>query len=237
MLTEWLPLLILGFGLGLLHALDADHVMAVSTLANQNPSIKRTLLFSLHWALGHGGLLLASGFLLFGLGLAIPENLQYWAELMVGVLLIALGLSFFLHFRKRNVSLVEHKHDDIVHTHLVDENHIHTSEHTQKTTANNNEEIIKVHQPIMIGVLHGLAGSAPALALIPAVTSGQLSVAITYLMVFSIGVILSMLVFGLGFSWVQQYLNKYYQRVFIVCRHAIALTAIIVGTLLLVKTV
>ncbi len=237
MLIEWLPLIILGFGLGLLHALDADHVMAISALANQSPSIKKTLFFSLHWALGHGGILLASGFLLFGLGLAIPDNLQYWAEIMVGALLIVLGVSFFWRFRKLKINLVTHKHDDIVHTHLVDESHTHTANNNEHSTDNKSEEIIKVHQPIMIGVLHGLAGSAPALALIPAVTSGQLSVAITYLMVFSLGVILSMLAFGLGFSWIQQYLNKYYQRIFTLCRHIIALTAIIVGAFLIAKTI
>lgn len=234
MLTEWLPLVLLGFSLGLLHALDADHVMAVSTLANQNPSIKRTLLFSLHWALGHGGILLISGFVLFGLGLAIPVGLEYLAEVMVGVLLIFLGFSFFWKFRRLNINLVQHRHDNIVHTHWATKTHIHTNtdNHKEKKDA-----IIKVHQPIMVGILHGLAGSAPALALIPAVAAGQLSLAITYLMVFSAGVIISMLVFGLGFSWIQQYLYRYYQRAFTVCRHLIALAAVVVGVFLVIKAI
>lgn len=234
MLTEWLPLVLLGFSLGFLHALDADHIMAVSALANQNPSIKRTLLFSLHWALGHGGVLLFAGFILFGLGLTIPDRLEYLAEVMVGVLLIVLGLIFFWKFRQLKINLVPHRHDNIVHTHWVTDTHIHDTvkNHTEKK-----EEIIKVHQPIMVGVLHGLAGSAPALALIPAVAAGQLSLAITYLMIFSSGVILSMLVFGLGFSWMQQYLYRYYQRAFTVCRHLIALAAVLVGVLLVIKTI
>ena len=88
---------------------------------------------------------------------------------------------------------------------------------------------------MMIGLLHGLAGSAPALALIPVVAYGQWSLAMIYLMIFSLGVILSMLVFGVGFAWIQQGLYRYYQRIFILCRHGIALAAIIVGIHLIIK--
>ena len=77
MILEILPLIFLGFSLGLMHALDADHVMAVTALSNQKPSFLKTLWFSANWAIGHGGVLLISGVLLFGLGLSIPASLQY----------------------------------------------------------------------------------------------------------------------------------------------------------------
>ena len=54
------------------------------------------------------------------------------------------------------------------------------------------------HAPILVGMMHGLAGSAPALALVPVVAHGQLWMALTYLVLFSVGVLLAMLVFGLG---------------------------------------
>ncbi|MFT6389052.1 MAG: ABC-type nickel/cobalt efflux system permease component RcnA [Cellvibrionaceae bacterium] len=237
MLVEWMPLILLGFGLGLLHALDADHIMAVSALANQNPSIKRTLVFSLHWALGHGGVLLACGLVFFGLGVAIPSGFQTLAEIMVGVLLIILGFRFFWRFRRLNITLVQHSHDDVVHTHWSTETHAHSKIEKHVNHEKKKEKMMKIHQPVMIGVLHGMAGSAPALALIPAVASGQLSVALTYLIIFSLGVVLSMLAFGLGFSWIQQYLFQYYQRAFTVCRHGIALVAVVVGVFLLIKTI
>ncbi len=223
MLIEWLPLLLLGLGLRFMHALDADHVMAVSALANQQPSMRRTLLFSLNWALGHGGVLLASGLILFGLGFHIPESLQKAAELSVGVLLILLGVSFFWKFRRQNIQLVVHRHGGVVHTHWRTQDHGSEESHTTATDA------IKIHQPVMVGMLHGLAGSAPALALIPAVASGQLLLAVSYLGVFSLGVVASMLLFGLGFSWLQRYLSAYYQRLFRMGRHGIALLAIGLG--------
>lgn len=230
MLIEWLPLLLLGLGLGLLHALDADHVMAVSALANQNPSIRRTLLFSLNWALGHGGVLLTCGVILFGFGVTIPSSLQHIAEMSVGILLIVLGVSFFWRFRNNNIRLDKHTHDGIEHTHLASNEH---GEHTHPRLSDKPETdhsqapvLEKQHQPVMIGILHGLAGSAPALALIPAVASGQLALAVSYLVVFSLGVIASMLMFGLGFSWVQHYLHQHYQKMFSACRHLVALCAI-----------
>lgn len=220
MLIESIPLILLGFSLGLLHALDADHVMAISAMANQKPSMRRTLLFSMNWALGHGGVLLICGVILFGVGLTIPENLQHLAELSVGILMITLGLSFYWRMHTLKVKLTQHKHDGVVHTHWT------TDDHQVDTKV---KKSLDKHQPVMIGMLHGLAGSAPALALIPAVASGQLALAITYLLIFSFGVMLSMLVFGLGFSWMQNYLFLHYQRISVVCRHVVALAAIVFG--------
>lgn len=221
MLIESLPLLFLGFGLGFMHALDADHVMAVSMLSNQKPGFKRSIFHSAHWALGHGAVLLLAGILLFGLGVMIPETMQKIAEASVGVLLIVLGLLCFWQFNKEKVTLKTHTHGDIQHTHWHDDSH-------QQQGA---------HKPIFIGALHGLAGSAPALALIPAVASGQLSLALTYLVLFSVGVMLSMLAFGLGFGVFQRWLSKHYQQVFQYSRHALASFSIVLGGFWLVQAI
>ena len=213
--TELVPLLLLGFGLGLMHALDADHIMAVSVLTSQKPSLRKTVLYSSHWALGHGGVLLASGLLLFGLGFAIPPSLQYLAELSVGVLLIGLGIIYFFRFKRDNIQLATHRHGDIVHTHW----HTNSAEH----------ESMNLHKPVLVGVLHGLAGSAPALALIPAVAGGQTLQAMLYLVLFSLGVMISMSCFGLGFVYFQRFLSVQYQRVFLVSRYILALASIGLG--------
>ena len=81
----------------------------------------------------------------------------------------------------------------------------------------------------MVGVVHGLAGSAPALALVPAVAQGQMMSAMLYLLVFSIGVMLSMLVFGLGFGALQRRLKERHARLFNWHRHIIATGSIVIG--------
>ncbi|MEJ2043157.1 MAG: sulfite exporter TauE/SafE family protein [Reinekea sp.] len=215
MLTEAFPTLIIGFSLGLMHALDADHVMAVSVLSAQKCGFKRTLLHCANWALGHSGVLMVTGVLLFGLGVALPESIQHLAEMGVGLLLVVLGGLFIMQIRKNKLQLVTHRHGDVAHTHWQDGNDAHDKS--------------DLHKPVFVGILHGLAGSAPALALIPAVASGQLYYAIFYLLLFSVGVMLSMLVFGLSFAHLQKFLNQRYQQAFQISRYLLALASIGLG--------
>lgn len=224
MLVGSLSIMAVGFGLGLMHALDADHVMAVSALGNQKPGRKRVLKFCAHWAFGHSGVLLFSGILLFGLGLHLPESLQRGAELFVGVLLIALGVWCYWQFRKQSISIREHSHGDIIHRHL----HVEGDE-TECGHGKKNQQI-DGHAPIFVGIVHGLAGSAPALALVPAVAQGQVLNAVSYLLVFSVGVLLSMMVFGLGFAVLQERLRQKHLRLFQWHRHGIALGSIAIGS-------
>lgn len=216
MLADLLPLLLVGFGLGLAHAFDADHVMAVSVLSNEKPSFKRTLLYSANWALSHGFVLLLVGALLFGLGLSIPEGLQKTAEAGVGVLLIVLGLWCFVQFRKEKVKFEVHSHGDVVHAHFHDGSEEHEKEH--------------IHRPVFVGLLHGLAGSAPVLALIPAVSNGELWPAMLYLGLFSLGVMLAMMAFGFGLGQVQNFLSKQYSRLFMFSRQLLAAVSIALGS-------
>ncbi len=213
---EIYSLLSLGFMLGLMHALDADHVMAVSVLSVGRPSLARTLRFSAQWAVGHGGVLLCSGIMLFGLGLAIPESLQRMAEIGVGVLLIVLGLWCFWGFRQRRLSLDQHRHDQVVHRHWHQ-----AGDQTHRGHGSGG------HAPVFVGMLHGLAGSAPAMALIPAMAQGQMSAAFGYLAIFSFGVMLSMVAFGLGWGSLLQRLNE---RVLDWSRRLVAASSIIIGS-------
>ena len=222
MILEFLPLILLGFSLGLLHALDADHVMAVSALSNQRPSLRQTLYFSANWALGHGGILLLAGGLLFGVGFAIPAALQQFAEMTVGVVLIVLGLYLFWQFRQRALSVKTHCHGDTTHTHWHDHNHL--KDGSKPATKDG-------HLPVMVGMVHGLAGSAPALALIPLAGQGNMMVVMSYLLCFSFGVMLSMIVFGFGLGSLQKILVKRSQRLFQWSRGLVALTSTVLGTI------
>ena len=225
MTIEMFSLLVTGLGLGLLHALDADHVMAVSALSNRKPSLKRTLKFSASWALGHGSVLILLGLLFFGLGIALPETIQQLAESSVGVLLIGLGLACFWQFHKEKIVLNKHTHEhnygSVEHTHL----HVHG--HDKKLE--NTQQVKEAHTPVMVGILHGLAGSAPALALIPAMMQTDLLEATGYLVLFSAGVLFSMVTFGLSFGLVQRKLQQKSVRVFNWSRKVIASAAVGIG--------
>lgn len=230
-LVDIFPVLIIGFGLGFMHALDADHVMAVSMLSNQKPGLKKTLFYSAHWAIGHGAILLLCGVSVFGLGIAIPPSLQWLAEASVGVLLILLGVSCFHQFRHEKITLHTHRHGDIEHTHWQYSDH--TSRHENSAQDNSAQDM---HKPVMIGIMHGMAGSAPALALIPAVAQGELAFAVFYLALFSIGVMLSMIFFGFGFAYSQRFLQKRYHAMFYWSRRILAGVSIFLGGFWLTQT-
>ena len=230
MLTESISLVVIGFSFGLMHALDADHVMAVSALNNQKTGLKTTLGYCANWALGHSGVLIFSGLLLFGLGMNLPESLQYAAEVSVGVLLICIGVYSYWQFRKQRLRLVKHTHDEVTHVHWHIEGDVNAKGHGRASHQGG-------HAPAMVGVVHGLAGSAPALALVPAVSQGQFVVAMGYLAVFSIGVMLSMLAIGLGLGGLQQRLKEKHTRLFHLQRNIIAGLSIAVGSLWLYQAV
>ena len=90
-------MLTLGFGLGLLHALDADHIMAISSLAtasrgNQKPwTLSAMILFCSRWALGHGGILLALTTLFIFAKIELPGYVPQLAEKLIGLMLLFIG--------------------------------------------------------------------------------------------------------------------------------------------------
>ena len=222
--TSLFGILTLGFSLGLLHALDADHIMAVSVLSTKTRHLKSrfkvalvTCRYCLKWALGHGGVLLFLGVLLLFLEIQLPPTLSFLAEKAVGVFLVAMGVWIIWQARDSNLRLNVHKHsqsgEEIHHVHLASES---DGAHS--------------HKPMLIGMTHGLAGSAPMLALLPAIGNNNHWLAITYLMLFSGGVLVSMLLFGLFFGQLLGWIDRLGNRVFRISRWTLGLTSALFGS-------
>jgi sulfite exporter TauE/SafE len=108
-------------------------------------------------------------------------------------------------------------------------NHDTDNLNTDEQKPASSEQVKEAHTPVMIGILHGLAGSAPALALIPAMMQTSLSHAMGYLMLFSVAVLCSMVAFGLSLGLVQKKLQQKSVRVFNWSRKAIAFAAVGIG--------
>ncbi len=208
----------LGFWLGLLHALDADHIMAVSVLASadgQNAkawSIRRMLRFCCAWAFGHGAVLFSLALLLVFAEVELPTIIADFAEKLIGVFLITLGGWVLYTIRQHRLSLHVHCHDDLTHVHLTNTRQTHDT-----------------HSSVLVGVTHGFAGSAPVLALIPAMKTTSAWIGLSYIMLFSLGVLCAMLVFGLFFGRLQQWLARLGQKVFQLSRMLMASACITLG--------
>lgn len=181
----------LAFGLGFLHALDADHVMAVTGLASSHRQRDDWWRLSLRWAGGHGLSLLGIGSAVLLLGLAIPKPLVVYAEGVVGLVLVGLGAYVLSDLSRRHIHLHFHHHDDLPpHAHL----HAHGGQLSHQAHKSNPHA--HHHGAVMIGVLHGAAGSAPILALLPLSRIGSPWIGIAYLLLFGLGTLVAMLIFG-----------------------------------------
>ncbi|MGH8588785.1 MAG: sulfite exporter TauE/SafE family protein [Gammaproteobacteria bacterium] len=224
-------ILALAFGLGMLHALDADHIAAVANLAGHKPSRRHALLAGGLWALGHGLslLLLGAGVLL--LGMAIPGRFSALAEHLIALVLIAIGLWVLWDLYRRRVHIHFHSHDGLVpHGHL----HAHGKgahegrpyDHRDHRRDPHAHE----HGALLVGGLHGVAGTAPVLALIPVAKLGSVWLGIAYLLLFSLGVLLTMLLFGCLLGQLMARLTRF-GAVFIAgIRSVLALGTIGLGT-------
>lgn len=221
-------ILSLAFGLGMLHALDADHIMAVSGLASRRPSLRGSLRFCTRWAMGHGLVLLVIGGAVLLLGMAIPESLSTLAELLVGVVLIVIGAWVLWDLLKQRAHLHFHTHDHLPqhahwHSHAANNKEHHTDTHKHE------------HRAVLVGVLHGTAGSAPLLALLPlSAMNNSPWQGMFYLILFASGVLVSMLIFGGLLGGTFHWLARWGTRSIQVLRSSVALSSLGFGSYLLI---
>lgn len=168
--------------LGSLHAFEADHLAAVTSFAVQKPSPRQSMTFGFRWALGHGTSVLLAGMLVLFLGLRIPDGMSAIMERSVGIVLIGLGLWTF--FATRAIHAHEHAHaHGSPHVHL--HSHLLRRDHDHK------------HAPTVVGLLHGLAGAAPAVALVPLAMFDSAFSGLSYLLLFAAGTAASMTIYAL----------------------------------------
>jgi hypothetical protein len=171
MSISFLSVLALGLVLGLRHALDADHLAAVSTMATERHGMFASSLVGALWGLGHTLSLMAAGVVVIVFHIEIGERVGKALELCVGIMLIALGADSLRRLARGG------------------EGHPHAHEHGPRLRA----------RPLLVGMVHGLAGSAAlTMLVIAAVPSPALG--LLYLGVFGIGSIGGMVIMSAVFS-------------------------------------
>jgi ABC-type nickel/cobalt efflux system permease component RcnA len=177
----------LGFLLGARHALDADHLAAVSTIIATQRDLKASGLVGACWGVGHTVTLLLIGLGVIALGFRIPPSFSAACETAVGIMLILLGGSLAWNLWRDRWHVHPHVHDGQAHLHL----------HTHRTDAGHRHDhdgraFVK---PIFVGMVHGLAGSA-ALILLLLATVRTLWEGLAYIVAFGVGSIVAMGVIG-----------------------------------------
>jgi high-affinity nickel permease len=206
-----LSIVALGFFLGMRHATDPDHVIAVTTIVSRYKKIGHAAMIGVFWGLGHTFtiLVVGSGIILFGW--VIPARIGLSMEFSVGLMLILLGvlnLTGMLEWITNTIPPASglagaahshpHSHGDFIHTHPHQhgpEAHPHTAEQTPLSWFDRHFGRLGLYQvvrPLVVGLVHGLAGSA-AVALLVLTTIRNPKWAIVYLLVFGLGTIAGMI--------------------------------------------
>lgn len=209
----------IAFGLGLVHALDADHILAVSALSANSTGAGRSVRYAFRWASGHGLMLLAIVVPWKLFGLQIPVAYSGLAEQLVGLVLILLGGLVIYRLRRQKLHLHFHSHAG-----MLPHAHWHPRSNGNETAQHSHE-----HKAYLIGGLHGLAGSAPLLALIPISQTAPVALAVSYLLIFSAGVFIAMICFGGVFGNTLTRLAALNQKYLVAIKAIIAMLAIATG--------
>lgn len=224
--TSAFAILGIGFFLGLKHAIEADHLAAVSTIVSERKSLWGSALIGGIWGLGHTISLLLAGIFVLLLNFEISEQTANILEFCVGIMLLFLGLNVFRKLASGgNLHFHAHEHGTREHVHP----HIHEK---AKTDEKNSHHGLKFSpRALLIGMVHGLAGSAAMMLLyLPTITSNNLK--LIYIVIFGIGSIGGMMLMsflvGLPFHLTASRFNQYNRALQVVA----GLVSIVIGLMI-----
>jgi hypothetical protein len=214
-------LLFLGFLLGIRHATDADHIVAIATIVSRQRNLQGSAMIGAAWGIGHTLTILVVGGAIILFGVVVPPRLGLAMEFGVGIMLILLGVltltgtgsaireaaSFVQKPRRGPPHLRDHvhAHGDYVHRHARSgggDEHGHREDGTPLARLDARFRGLALYQwlrPLAVGIVHGLAGSA-AVALLVLTLVHEPVWAMAYLSLFGAGTIGGMMVITVGLS-------------------------------------
>jgi high-affinity nickel permease len=178
----------LGFLLGMQHALEADHIAAVSSIAARRTHVGDIVRHGLTWGLGHTLTLFVFAGAAIVLGHAIPEHFARPVETAVGIMLVGLGAHVLWRLWRDRVHFHKHSHGDGTV-------HIHAHSHAHETVPHARAVHEHAHgfrwRTLLVGLMHGMAGSAALLVLTVSQASSPVA-GLAYVALFGIGSMIGM---------------------------------------------
>ncbi len=210
----FLSILAVGFFLGMRHATDPDHVIAVTTIVSNQRNKARAALIGAFWGVGHTVTIFVVGAGIILFNLVIPVRVGLSMELSVAVMLIILGLMNVTGFLRSIPAASIEAADQTAHSHPHSHgDFIHNHPHTHQPGGHTHEDVRLVWmdrvfggaglyqylRPFVVGIVHGLAGSA-AVALLVLTTIRNVHWAIAYLLIFGVGTIAGMMLITMSLA-------------------------------------
>ena len=202
--------------LGFLHALEVDHMIAVTSFVTTRPALRTAAGFGLRWGIGHSLAVLLAGGILILTGLRWPARYDTWGEAAVGLMLIGLGAWAIRSSRKLHLHLpAEHGDHLHLHAHGGIQSHDHHHEHSHDHPHHDHHDHPHPHSHpnqdghdhghghhdnghgiTLVGMLHGLSGTSAVVALVPVTLMPSAGLGLGYLVAFGVGVTAGMTLYA-----------------------------------------
>jgi hypothetical protein len=179
----------LGFFVGMRHATDADHVVAIATIVSRERSVAGSALIGAAWGVGHTITVMAVGVAIIVFEVVIPPRLGLSMEFAVGIILVLLGVLTLTRMGRAVGAAHNHLHA-----------HGHAEEHTPlaRLDCSGLGRIVFYQwlRPFAVGLVHGLAGSAAVALMVLSIIREPVA-ALGYLPLFGLGTIVGMMLITL----------------------------------------
>lgn len=184
-----IEILLMGFLLGMRHAMESDHVAAVASLVTKSPSLRESVRLGSMWGLGHTLTLFIFGSAVMLLDHMIPERMAMMLEFTVGIMLVMLGIDVVRRFMRERVHFHAHRHADgtlhfHAHAHAGDDEHA-ASDHAGISHEHTHSAAFPL-RALLVGIMHGMAGSA-ALIVLTLQTVQSFGMGMVYIALFGLG--------------------------------------------------
>lgn len=219
-------LLSLGCLIGMQHALEADHLAAVAALTDRHGSRRALVLRGTAWGLGHTITLASICGVLLMLGATISPAVEATLELAVGIMIVALGGNVLYGIWRRRLHVHVHRHGNGVR-------HIHVHHHAgegvphERSTHDHAHHHPGLGRALLVGMMHGAAGSAGLLVLAAATEST--AEAAGYVVAFGIGSIGGMAALSFLASWPLRFIERYANWLNTAAFACIGCAAVVIG--------
>jgi len=225
-----MSVLLLGFLLGMRHAVEADHVAAVASLTTRSHSFAEAIRMGATWGVGHTLTLFLFGAIVIFSDSIIPEQMAMMLEFAVGIMLVLLGIDVIRRMRQERIHFHVHEHDEGVrHFHA----HSHAGEGVHEDSPHLHSHRKKfVLRPLLVGMMHGMAGSAALIVLTLQTVESPLT-GMLYILLFGVGSVAGMAALAAVIMLPLRHSAKHLTRVHHALQVAVGIGTITLGSYLM----